>query len=91
MARLYPVGEEAAGDAGDGEQEEERGSQEAELLGCEVEFRHDRLGGQADHDLVGEVDQHEQEDEGGHAPGPLEGAVVLRHAAFLLAVPLAGP
>ena len=37
--RLDPVGEEAAGDAGDGEQEEERRSQEAELLGREVQLR----------------------------------------------------
>ena len=32
-----------------------------------------------DHHLVGEVDQHEQEEQGGHAPGAFEGARLVCH------------
>ncbi len=81
VARLYAIGEEATDHAGNGEQEEERGAQQAELIRRELQLLHDRLGGQADDDLVGEVDQHEEEDEGGDAPGALEGPILNCHLA----------
>src|SRR5258708_38348347 len=33
-------------------------------------------------DLVGKIDQHEEEEKGGHAPGPREGPNLCRHSAF---------
>ena len=87
VARLDAVGEEAAQYAGNGEQEEERGTQQAKLIRRELQLFHDRLGGQADDDLVGEVDQHEEEDEGGDAPGALEGPVLNCHVALLPTLP----
>ena len=47
--------------------------------GSSFELLHDRLGGEADDDLVGEVDQHEEEEQGGHAPCALEGTVLHGH------------
>ena len=75
----HAVGDEADQHRGDGEQEEERRADQPELLGRQLQLGHDRLGGEADHDLVGEVDQHEEEDQGGHAPGPLEGPILYCH------------
>ena len=49
--------------------------------GLELQLGHDRLGGQAHHHLVGEVDQHEQEEQGGHAPGAFEGALMVGHVS----------
>ena len=81
VAGLDAIGDEADHDAGDREQEEERRAEQAELLGAELQLGHDRLGGQADHHLVGEVDQHEQEEQGGHAPGAFEGARLVCHVS----------
>ena len=75
VAGLDAIGDEADHDAGDREQEEERRAEQAELLGAELQLGHDWLGGEAHHHLVGEVDQHEQEEQGSHAPGAFEGAL----------------
>src|SRR5262249_45893257 len=39
-------------------------------------------GCQADDDLVGEIDQHEEEKQGGHAPSPLEGPLLDGHLSI---------
>ena len=43
---------------------------QTELLGIELQVGHDRHAGEPDHDLVGEVDQHAQEQEKCDSPGP---------------------
>jgi len=83
MPRRHAVGDEAHQHGRDGKQEEERRADQAELLGAEIQFGHQRLGGQAQHGLVGEVDEHEEEDQGSHAPGPPEGPVSNGHATLL--------
>ncbi len=79
VARLHAVGDEAHDHRREGEQEEERRADQAELLGLQMEVGHDRLRGQPDHDLVGEVDQHEQEDQRGHAPRALQWTILSCH------------
>ena len=79
VAGLDAIGDEADHDAGDREQEEERRAEQAELLGTQLQLGHDRLGGEAHHHLVGEVDQHEQEEQGGHAPRAFEGPRLVCH------------
>jgi hypothetical protein len=79
VAGLHAVGDEAHHDGRESEQEEERRADQPELLGRKLQLGHDRLGGQPDHDLVGEVDQHEEEEQGGHAPCALQRTVVDGH------------
>ena len=79
VARRHVVGDEAHDHRGQGEQEEERRADQPELLRRQMELGHDRLGGQPDHDLVGEVDQHEEKDQRGHAPRTLERAIRCCH------------
>ncbi len=53
----------------------EGGAQEPELLRREVEIAHDRVARETDDDLVGEVDEHVEEQEEGDLPcafGPLD-------------------
>jgi hypothetical protein len=57
---LDAVGDETDQYGREREHEEERRADQSELLGAELQLLHDRLGGEADHHLVGEVDQHEQ-------------------------------
>ena len=84
MAGLETVGDEAHHHGRDRRQEEERRAHQLpEIARREFQLFHDRLGGQPDHDLVGEVDQHEEEDQGGHAPRPLEGPILNGHATPL--------
>ena len=80
---LDVVGDEADDNGGEGEDEEERRPDQSELFRTELEFVHDRLGGEADHHLVGEVDQHEEEDQGRDAPSPFGGPVLQRHAPHM--------
>ena len=68
-AGLDPVDDEADRDGRGREQEEKRGTQESELFRAEFQLVHDRRAGEADHDLVGEIDQHEQEQEKRDFPG----------------------
>ena len=70
-ARRDAVDDEADDDGRDRKQEEERGAEQAELLRLELQLGHDRHAGEADHDLVGEIHQHEQEQEEGDFPGAL--------------------
>jgi hypothetical protein len=67
--RLDPVDDEAGDDRGDREQQEKARAEQAELARAETELVHDRHRGDADHRLVGEVDHHEQKQEGDHQPG----------------------
>ena len=84
VARLHAVGDEAHDHRGQGEQEEEGRADQPELLGGQMELGHDRLGGEPDHDLVGEVDQHEEKDQRGHAPRALERAILCCHWRYSL-------
>ena len=52
-------------------QKEERRAEQAELIRFELQIGHDRDPGKADHDLVREVQQHEQKQEKRYSPGPL--------------------
>ena len=70
-ARRHPVDDEADDDRRNGEQEEERGAEQAERLRLELELGHDRDAGQTDHDLVGEIHQHEQKQQERDLPGAL--------------------
>jgi len=81
VARLHAVGDEAHDHRREGEQEEERRADQTELLGLQVQVGHDRLRGQPDHDLVGEVYEHEQEDQRGHAPRALQRTSLPCHLA----------
>src|SRR5438270_9312365 len=56
--RRYAIYDEAEDDGGDGVQQEEGGAEQAKLLRRELKLRHDRHTGQADDDLIGEVDDH---------------------------------
>jgi hypothetical protein len=44
---------------------------QAELFRLKLHLGHNRNPGETDHDLVREIDQHEQEQEEGHPPCPL--------------------
>src|SRR4029077_10078280 len=55
----------------DREQEEERRPEQTELLRLELQIGHDRHGGKADDDLVGEVHDHEEKEEKRDGPGAL--------------------
>ena len=72
---LHPVGDEADDHGGDREQEEERRAQQPELLGGEAEALH---ADQPDHDLVGEVDEHEEEEEERDPPRALQRSIRQR-------------
>jgi len=76
---LDAVGDEADDDCRDREEQEERRADIAELLRCQAEIPGEGNGRQSHDDLVGEVDQHEEEEQGGHAPGPFEWAIVDGH------------
>ena len=71
--------DEADDDGRDREQEEERRPEQAELFGVEFQVGHDRDGGEADDDLVGEVDHHEQEQQERDAPRSFRSRL-CRHA-----------
>src|SRR3954447_9130676 len=51
------------------EQEEKRRAQQPELFRLKLQLRHDRYAGKADHDLVGEIDQHEKKQQKSDSPG----------------------
>ena len=68
-AGVDAIDDEADDDGRDRKQEEERRTEQAELLRRELQFVHDRRAGEADHDLVGKVHQHEQEEEKCDLPG----------------------
>ena len=78
-ARRDAIDDEADDDGRDREQEEERRAEQAELFGVELEVGHDRNGGEADDDLVGEVDHHEQEQQERDAPRSFRSRL-CRHA-----------
>ena len=71
IARCHLVDDEADHDGRDREQEEERGAEQAELRGLELQIGHDRHAGEADDDLVGEVHHHEEKEEKSDGPGAL--------------------
>ena len=84
-AGVDAIDDEADDDGRDRKQEEERGAEQAELLRLELQFGHDRHAGKTDHDLVGEVHQHEQEQEKRDLPGALRrflGRRLRGHAGF---------
>ena len=80
-AGVDAVDDEADDDGRDRKQEEERGAEQAELLRRELQFVHDRRAGEADHDLVGKVHQHEQEQQKRDFPGAL-GRRLRGHGCF---------
>ena len=70
-ARLDTVGDEADHDGRDRIEEEERGAEQPELLGVELQVGHDRSAGKTDHDLVREIHEHEQKQHKRDLPGAL--------------------
>jgi hypothetical protein len=79
-ARLDVVDEKAGGDRRQREQEEEAGVDQPELLWRQDEILHDRHAGQADDDLVGKIDQHEEEQQDND--GPCASAASADHWLF---------
>jgi len=69
-ARGDAVDDEADNDGRDRKQEEERGAEQSELFRLELQLAHDRHAGEADHDLVREIHQHEEKQQKRDSPGP---------------------
>ena len=67
-ARLDPVGHEADDDRRNRKQKEEGGAEQTELAGMQLQLLHDRHAGETDHDLVGEIHDHVEEQERGDLP-----------------------
>ena len=82
------IDDEADDDGRDRKQQEERRAELAELLRIELQLGHDRHAGKADHDLVGEIHQHEQKQEKRDLPGAL-GRRLCGHGCFpVLSLPV---
>ncbi len=77
---------EADQDGRESEQEKERRPDQPELPWRQTQFvRHGRAN-DIQYDLVGEVDQHEEKEKGGDAPGALERPLLRRHLSLLPAI-----
>jgi hypothetical protein len=68
-ARGDAIDDETDHNGRNGKQEEERGAEQTELLRLEFQFGHDWHAGEADHDLVREIHQHEEKQEKRDFPG----------------------